>query len=235
MDIQKGVDQLMNAVNVLILLVITLIYVVTGTKIGDNAIAALSSGTVYRGAQNGMVALECAVTWDAKGITDMLDVLRDHDVQMTFFISGRWAKAHASTVRRMIAEGHEVGTCGYTPLLDGNVAMVTRDVSASANVIEQIAGEPVRYYFAGLRDRSISARVANRLGLLHVAASCDLLSGRGNAADILERALEQVFDGSILMLQPTAAAVEALPALLTAIREKGYTPETVGEALKGTA
>ena len=235
MDMQKSVDQLMNLVNTLILLVIALIYVVTGTRLGDNAIAALSTGTVYRGAQNGTVALECAVSWDAKGVTDMLDVLKENDAHMTFFVSGRWAKAHASTLERMAEEGHEIGTCGYSPLLDGSVGMVESDIAASAGVIERITGKEVTYYYAGLRNRDISSRAAGRLELVHISASCDLMSGRGEAEDILSRASEQVFDGSILMLQPTAAAVEALPALLQQIREKGYAPATVGEALKGTA
>ena len=235
MDVQKGVDQLMNAVNVLILLLIALIYVVTGTRVGDNAIAALSSGTVYRGAQNGRVALECTVSWDAEAVTDMLDVLKARDEQMTFFVSGRWAKTHASTLRRMTEEGHEVGTCGYAPLLDGGVGMVMQDVSASAGVIQGITGGTVTCYHSGMRDRTVSARAAGRLGLTHVSASCDLLCGRGGAEDILSRASGQLFDGSILLLQPTAAAAEALDALLTDIREAGFEPATVGEALKGTA
>lgn len=202
---------------------------------GDDAIAALSSGTVYRGAENGCVALECAVTWDAMGVTQMLDILAEENTQITFFVSGRWAKAHAATVQRMVQEGHEVATCGYTPSLDGGVSLIEKDVAASTGIIEGITGQQVRYYYAGLRDRNTSARAAGQLGLIHVAASTDLLTGRGNADAILQRASEQVFDGSLLMLQPTAAAIAALPELLEEIRELGYEPSTVSMALKGTA
>ena len=45
MNRERCADALMNGVNVLIILVIVLLYVVTGTGIGDDAIAALSSGT----------------------------------------------------------------------------------------------------------------------------------------------------------------------------------------------
>lgn len=84
MSRERCVDGLMNAVNIFILLMIVLLYVVTGTGIGDDAIAALSSGTIYRGNGNGMVALECAVSWDAGALSDMLDLLRERDVRITF-------------------------------------------------------------------------------------------------------------------------------------------------------
>ena len=53
---ERCVDGLMNAVNVFILLMIVLLYVVTGTGLGDDAVAALSSGTIYRGGGEGLVA-----------------------------------------------------------------------------------------------------------------------------------------------------------------------------------
>jgi peptidoglycan/xylan/chitin deacetylase (PgdA/CDA1 family) len=44
----------------------------------------------------------------------ILDVLRRHGVQATFFVIGRQVAAHAHVVRRMVAEGHAVG--GHTYL-----------------------------------------------------------------------------------------------------------------------
>lgn len=234
MRTQKAAEQLINAVNVLILLMIALIYVVTGTHVGDDAIAALSAGTVYRGRQNGAVALECAVTWNAEALTDMLDILKEKDARITFFVSGKWAKANAATLRRMVEDGHEIGTGGYSPTLDGSVTMVESDIAASVSVIESISDDTTRLYYAGLRDRTTSARAAERLGMTHVSATIDLLCANKNAEDIVSRASQQAFDGSIFLLQPTAAAVEALPQLIDLIHESGYAVGTVGDVLKGT-
>ncbi len=234
MNTQKGIDQIMGCVNVLILLVIALIYVVTGTRIGDDAIAALSSGAVYRGRANGTVAIECVVSWEAASMTQILDTLKENDTRITFYISGKWAKSHARMLARMRDEGHEIGTVGYAPFLDGDAKLIRDDVAAAASVIERITGTQVQSYHSGLRDRAVSEQAARALGMLHVAATADLQTGRGEAEDIVERACEQAFDGSILMIQPTAAAAEALPKLLESIREMGYRPATVGEVLKGT-
>ena len=232
MEKQKIADSLMSTVNVFILLTIVLLYVVTGTGLGDDAIAALSDETVYRGKKDGAVALECIVSWDAAAVEDMLGVLRETDTQITFFVSGEWAKAHAETLETMIEDGHEIGSCGYAPTIDGDIGLVERDVSASALVIEQITGQRVELYNAGLRDRGTSADAAEALGLVHVASTADLLSARGDAADIALRASKQAFDGSILMILPTAEAARALPAVIDTIRECGLSVTTVGELLK---
>ena len=233
MDGKHTSEQLMNSVNVLILLVIALVYVATGTRVGDDAIAALSDGAVYRGRANGNVALECVVNWDAAELTDMLDTLKAADTRITFFVSGRWAKGHAGTLRRMEADGHEIGTLGSAPTLDGSLQLITQDVSASASVIEGITGQPPRYYYPGMRARQASVRAAESLGMTAVAASVDLLCGRYEAEEIARRASKQAFDGSILVIQPTAAGAEALPGVLGGIRASGYKPTTVGEVLEG--
>ena len=234
MRTKDGMDQIMGCVNVLILLVIALIYVVTGTGLGDDAIAALSRGAVYRGRANGAVALECVVTWDAANITDILDTLSQRNAKITFFVSGKWARNHAKTLQRILDEGHEIGTVGYTPFLDGNVQLIQDDVEAAVNAISSITGSQVTSYHSGLRDRDVSQRAAEALGLTHVAATADLQTGQGDAEEIVERACQQAFDGSILMIRPTAAAAEALPQILEEIEEMGYRPATVGEVLKGT-
>lgn len=233
MDASKGAEQIMSCVNVLILLMISLVYVVTGTHMGQDAVAALSRGAICRGRANGSVAIECLVSWDAASLPDMLDTLERTDTRITFYVSGTWAKAHARTLARMQRDGHEIGTLGYAPSLDGSVALVTKDVAAAAGVIRRITGKTVTSYHSGLRERATSEAAARELGMTHLAATADLLSGQGEAEDLVRRACEQAFDGSILMIRPTAAAAKALPQLLETIREKGLRPATVGEVLKG--
>lgn len=229
----KLIDALMNGVNVFILLMIVLLYVVTGTSLGDDAIAALNPvRTVYKGAEQGAVALECVVNWDAAAVSDMLDILKDYDANITFFVGGQWARENADLVMRMAEEGHEVGSAGYAPLFDGDLALVKTDVELSAEVLAAITGQNTDYYHSGFREKSVSARAAGSLGMTHVSCTSDLLCGRGDGADIALRASSAMFDGSILLIQPTAAALDALPAILQAIRDAGYEVSTVGKLIE---
>ena len=233
MNREKAVEIMMNCVNACIILLIVLLYVATGTGVGDDAVAALAKNTtIYRGTAEGSVALECAVSWDAAALPEMLDVLDEHGIQATFFVSGQWAKDNAALLQRMMKSGHEIGTMGYYQNFDGDLSAVVSDVETSAAVIETITGVAAEYYYSGLRSSETSRRAAEEIGLSHVACTTDLLSGRGDAVDIATRALEHVFDGSILLIQPTAAAVSALPTILAEIEARGYMVTTVGEVLQ---
>lgn len=225
-------DRMVNSANVLILLLIALLYVVTGTRIGDDAIAVLTDRTVYRGRQEGAVALECTVLWDAQAVPQILDTLREREKRITFFVSGQWANRNAGLLAQMAEDGHEIGTAGYLPAVDGDASLVRSDVETSVAVIARISGETPDYYHSGLRERAPSQRAALSLGMTHVACTADLLSARGDAADVAFRAANQLFDGSILLLTPTAQAADALPAILDLIEERGYRVSTVGEILK---
>lgn len=226
-------EWIMNGVNVIILCMIAALYLVTGTSVGDDAVAALSeNATVYRGTAEGKVALECAVSWDAAALPEMLDVLAENDVKMTFFVSGQWAKENAQLLRRIVRSGHEIGTMGYYPSFDGDLSAMVQDVETSAAVIEDITGVPTAYYYAGFRGRDNANRTAKAAGVTHISCTSDLLTGRGDAMDIASRALEHIFDGSILLIRPTAEAARALPTILSEIERRGYEAVTVGEVLR---
>jgi len=230
---ERLTDWIMNGVNVVILCLIAALYLVTGTGIGDDAVAALSeNATVYRGSAEGKIALECAVSWDAAALPEILDILEENDVRMTFFVSGQWAKENPALLTRMVQSGHEIGTMGYYPSFDGDLAAMVQDVETSAAVIENIAGISAEYYYAGLRSGDMASRTAREAGVTHIACTTDLLTGRGDAVDIASRALEHLFDGSILLIRPTAEAARALPTILSEIDRRGFAAVTVGEVLQ---
>ncbi|MDD3920760.1 MAG: hypothetical protein PHO41_06300, partial [Eubacteriales bacterium] len=99
------------------------------------------------------------------------------------------------------------------------------------SAIEQAAGVRPKLYHSGLRDKRASADAARELGLTHVLCTVDVLSGRGDAADIVFRALENPFDGSIILMQPTPAAVEALPVWADELLRQGMQITTVSRVL----
>lgn len=225
-------ETVMNLTNTLILLMIVMLYVITGTSVGDDVIAALPDRTVFRGKRNGCVAIECAVTWNAAALPRILDTLSADGTKITFFVSGKWATNNAKTLDRIAADGHEVGTAGYAPHLDAGVETLTHDVETSVAIISEITGRAPTQYYSGLRDQTTSLRTAGALGLSHIACSTDLLSARGDPEALVARASDCLFDGSILLIQPTATAADALPALLQLIEQEGYSVVTVGEILQ---
>ncbi len=73
----------------------------------------------------------------------VLDVLRTHGVQATFFVTGKNAEAHPEIIRRMIAEGHLVGN--HTFSHSGNFpwmseAKMKEEIHWCDVVLEKITG-----------------------------------------------------------------------------------------------
>ena len=219
-------------VNAALAVLIVALYITTTTPVAQSAVSELYNSPIYRGQREGVIGLECAVSWDAEALPAILTVLREKNARITFLVSGDFAADNPNIIAELLRDGHELGTMGSTPFFDGNRKAVTADIERSLATIQRVSGiRPVLYY-SGTRDTAISAKAAAWLHITHILCTVDLLSARGDAQDILTRALDQPFDGSILLLQPTAQALRALPAILDGLREQGFTVAPVSETLK---
>ncbi len=219
------------AINIVLLGLIVILYMVVASPDTLSVMGELYKSPVYRGHEKGMIALECAVDWNAAALPDMLAVLNERGVKITFFVSGKWAEENAGMLQTIAQAGHEIGTMGYDTLLDGSVEELRLDMQRSMEAIKKACGVKPLLYYSGQRKPGNSTRAARKLHIEHIVCSIDLLSGRGDAEDILSRALDRPFDGSIILIQPTAEAVQALPDCLAGLTAKGFRVGTVSEAM----
>lgn len=218
-------------INILLAVIIILFYIMVVTPTANTAVSILYKTPIYRGHAKSVIAIECAVDWNAAAMPELLDVLKQKDVRVTFFVSGKWAVENNELVKRIVDEGHELGTMGYYTMNSIESETLEVDIKSSLEAISRYAGVMPQLYYSGSRDIKASSKAANNLGLTHVLCTVDLLSARGDAADMVERALEKPIDGSILLIQPTATALKALPVCIDALRQKGYTISTVSDAI----
>ncbi|MCP9206718.1 bifunctional polysaccharide deacetylase/glycosyltransferase family 2 protein [Streptomyces cucumeris] len=58
----------------------------------------------------------------------LLDLLREHHAHATFFLNGAQVTRHPALVRRILAEGHEIGSSGYTGAILGSVSPLRADL-----------------------------------------------------------------------------------------------------------
>ncbi|MCE5235435.1 MAG: polysaccharide deacetylase family protein [Clostridiaceae bacterium] len=226
--IGKIADLLVNA---LLIALIAALYIVTSGPEVQTAMAEAYGSPVYRGRAEGKIALQFAVNWNAQAMGDILDTLKANSARVTFAVSGRWAEENPDMLKRICDEGHELATMGYDTSLDGRLSWVTEDVRRSLEAIETLSGATVKLYYSGIRSLAVSSAAAEALSLTHVLCTADLLCARGTAEDIIARALQNPIDGSILLMQPTAAAAEALQGLIAALQEKGIRVAATADVL----
>lgn len=105
----------------------------------------------------------------ARNTQHVLDVLAEHGVRGTMFVLGLFAEKFPEVVRRMHAEGHEVGchTYNHYEVFHKTPSEFAADTRRVKDVIEQTLGERVRGYRAA--DFSIVRRT---LWGLEVLAEC---------------------------------------------------------------
>ena len=218
-------------VNLLLILLIAALYFATSRPDAAAAVAQLYYAPAYRGRAEDAIALQFAVSWEAASLDSILDALAAHGAKATFAVSGAWAENNAALLLRMAADGHEIATMGNDPSLDAKLSEVQRDVAVSLDKIEAACGVRPLLYYSGARNVTVSARAAKKLGLTHVLSTLDLRCAAGSAEEIKQRGLNDPIEGSILLMQPTAAAAEALPGLLNGFKGKGLEAVRVGDVL----
>lgn len=101
----------------------------------------------------------------------LLDMLARSNVRATFFLMGRYAQAEPELVRRIIADGHLVGNHSWSHpnLALAGVGHVRQELTRTSQTLEQITGNPVRWFrppFGGRRP--VVLQIARSLGMTPV-------------------------------------------------------------------
>lgn len=177
-------------------------------------------------------------------VTDrILDTLAQYGAHATFFVVGDRVANYASTLRRAVAEGHEIGihTWDHSNLTSLNKADIRRQIQATYQVVLDTAG----YQCAVVRPPGgcCSQRVRDVVGAegLYLANwSVDSQDWRSRDAQcVYEEIMSAVKDGAIILchdLYPSTA--EAMERVVPDLMAQGYQIVSVSELLhykQGTA
>jgi len=101
----------------------------------------------------------------------LLDLLASHNVHATFFLVGKYAQAEPELVRQIVSAGHAIGNHSWSHpnLALTAAARVKEELTRTSELLQQIAGTPVRFFRPpfGAR-RPYVLRTARRLGMIPV-------------------------------------------------------------------
>lgn len=190
-----------------------------------------------------------ALTFDAEhpdrprcppgNVERVLDALRTAGVRATFFVQGRWARSQPDAARRIVAEGHLVGShSNYhvrMPYLSDDG--LRADVTEAEEAIRQVCGIDPRPWFRcpfgeGHDDPRVIGALED-LGYRNVHWHVELEDWEPwrRAEDVARDALGAASahgDGAIVLLHTwPAASAEALPAIIEGLIATGSNLVTV--------
>lgn len=183
-----------------------------------------------------MVALTFDATYGDNQTARLLQVLRDNSIQATFFLSGIWPLNYPGLARDIAAAGHELGNHSYShPHMTQLTLPEARDQIIRADaLIRNTTGKP-SYLFRppyGEYNQSL-VNAAAELGYITVIWTIDSLDWQDPGVDvIINRVNNNIEPGAIVLLHQAATQTpDALPQIISHLRETGYSFGTVTEVL----
>ncbi len=177
------------------------------------------------------IALACNVFWGEDLIPDMLKILADKNVKITFFMGGSWSKRYPDIVRSIADAGHELGNHSYShPHPNALTKQENQDqILRTEQLLTDITGKKTTLYappYGEYNDRVIAA--AAELGYTTVMWSIDTIDWQRPSPEVIKnRVLKKIHNGAIILMHPTKPTLEALPGLLDELIRRGYQVTTV--------
>lgn len=171
----------------------------------------------------------------------ILDVLKEHQVQATFFILGERAKTYPEVVKRMIREGHVLGnhTWSHPDLTHLSfLEMVKEELEPTSSLIRDITARYpllLRPPYGALNDEAIL--FLGREGWRVINWSLDTFDWdkeQSSKEEILEKVMAYHHEGAIILMHDGGGdnnTLEVLPLLIGYLRKEGYSFDTVDRLL----
>lgn len=161
----------------------------------------------------------------------LLDILKAADARATFFVLGERVARSPELVARMVAEGHEVGNHSWNhpvfPLL--SESRIRQQVSATDQAIFDATGG---YSVLSFRPPygSFSPRVAAIVPYAPTMWDIDTRDWESRNTAAITRLARRARPGSIILLHDiNPHSIRAIPAIIEALRAKGFVFATVHE------
>jgi peptidoglycan/xylan/chitin deacetylase (PgdA/CDA1 family) len=94
------------------------------------------------GTSGGRIALTFDDGPDRQTTPPILDELREHDIEATFFVLGREVKKNPDLLRRIVAEGHTIGnhTYDHSDLSGMNKEQMRRELRSTQKAVDDAVG-----------------------------------------------------------------------------------------------
>lgn len=168
----------------------------------------------------------------------VLDVLKEKDVKATFFVVGQSIALYPGVLKRIVREGHIVGSHSFfhPRLEDVSPSRVRLELNSLQRIVAGLTGHRMALYRTpfGKSNGPDTAefaqpiRIATSLGYIEMGSDVVTYDWTNNSAeDIVERVREGAHSGGkVVMLHDAggdrSATVQSLGPMIDQMREEGY-------------
>lgn len=175
-----------------------------------------------------------ALTFDdgpSKYTNEILTILKEENAVATFFVLGNKVESYQDTIRQAILNGNELGNHSYNHKSMRRLSKeeIQKQVNDTQEVIYRFTGYTPTYLRPTYGFSNQKIRTSTNLEI--VLWNVDSLDWKlKNVKTIVNRTMDDVYDGAIILMHDThARTVEVVRDLIKKLKEQDYQFVTVSE------
>ena len=183
------------------------------------------------------IALTIDAAWADDKTEFILETLDKYNIKATFFLCGFWAEKYPDIVKRIDAEGHQIGnhTATHPHMNKLSSQQILDELKKYDDILESIIGKRSTLFRApyGEYNDNVITTVRNA-GYEVIQWDIDTVDWREerSAETILNSVLPKLKSGSIILSHNNGFRIEQyLPTLIETALGQGYEFVTIGELL----
>ena len=173
------------------------------------------------------VAFTMNCAWNADDIDQILEVLKQNDTKITFFMVGNWIDKFPEAVKKIYEAGHEIASHSNTHPHVNNLSYEENieEIEKSNDKIEKITGQRTKIYRAPYGEYNNTViKAAQDKGYYTIQWSLDTLDYTGLTGDEMwNRIQDKLKAGDIILSHNgTKYTADSLDMLIKNIKQKGF-------------
>ncbi|MGI5920439.1 MAG: polysaccharide deacetylase family protein [Syntrophomonadaceae bacterium] len=172
----------------------------------------------------------------------LLDVLKKHKAQATFFVIGTKGEKYPSILKRIAREGHEIGNHGYTHFSGKNRQdeYLQYEIRKANEIIHQITGQKPRLFRPPggyLSNSLIEITQKEKVVIAYWSYIQDVKDWRGISANSISRhIIENIKPGQVIILHDGSPnglqTAHAVDTLIEKLSQEGYRFVTMSKLIR---
>ncbi len=175
------------------------------------------------------IALTFDAAWGNDDTQKIMEILKKHDVKVTFFMTGGWVESYPDDVRMILAEGHDLGnhSQNHKNMSQLSDAEKEEEIMSVHNKVRELTGYDMFLFRPPYGDYdSKLIKVAKKCNYYPIQWDVDSLDWKDYGVDSIIKTVtqnEHLGNGSIILCHNGAKyTVEALDTLITTLKAEGY-------------
>lgn len=184
------------------------------------------------------IALTFDAAWGNEDTAQILEILKKHDVKVTFFMTGGWVENYPDDVRAILAAGHDLGNHSEN---HKNMSQISDEEKKTELMkvhekVRELTGYEMSLFRPPYGDYDNAVvKTAKECGYYTIQWDVDSLDWKDYGADSIIKTVcehKHLGNGTIILCHNGAKyTAQALDTLITTLKEKGYTFVPVSELI----